>query len=132
MKTSYFIIIFIVGIALVFSYLLNFTISDDHLELEIESLKKDNINVIKFYDTFETISIVPHHYDNYDATTGEGEGGKWRIGFDSQHDGQIHLLEVYYFAWMPFGITYKCFDSDEKILKIYTDNQVSKNIKIDC
>ena len=98
------------------------------IETEVLSLKQDNKIVSKFYNTFENISIVPIHFDFYDADTGESYGGKWRIGLDSQHSGQIHRLDVYYFAWEPLDIIYKCYDSVTNVTKIYSDDKILDNI----
>lgn len=112
-------------------YLSNNTNPSD-IESEITSLRTENKEVIMFYDTFDNVSIVPNHFNFYNATTGEDYGGKWRIGLDSQHSGQIHRLDVYYFAWEPFGITYKCFDSTTNVTKIYSDGNILDNMKYYC
>lgn len=133
MKFYVFIIIFfVVGSSIVYSLTNYAHPNDNNLDLEILSLKSENDIVSKFYNTFELISVSPNHYDYYDSDTGEYYGGKWRIAFDSQHDGQIHLLQVFYFAWQPFDITYICFDSMTNMTKIYSNDKVLKNIKYDC
>ena len=133
MKFYVFIIIFfVVGSGIVY-FLSNYAHpSDDNLDLEILSLKSENDMVSKFYNTFGAVSVVPIHYDRYDEDTGKSTGGKWRIAFDSQHDGQIHLLQIFYFAWQPFDITYICFDSMINMTKIYSENDILRNMKYDC
>lgn len=133
MKFYVFIIIFfVVGSGIVYSLTNYAHPNDNNLDLEISSLKSENDIVSKFYNTFDPISVLPIHYDHYDSDTGGSSGGKWRIAFDSQHDGQIHLLQVFYFAWQPFDITYICFDSMTNMTKIYSHDKVLKNIKYDC
>ena len=133
MKFYVFIIIFfVVGSGIIYSLTNYAHPNENNLDFEISSLKSENDIVSKFYNTFDLISVFPIHYDYYDSDTGESYGGKWRISFDSQHDGQIHLLQVFYFAWQPFDITYTCFDSMTNMTKIYSDDKVLKNIKYDC
>jgi len=112
-------------------YLSNYAHPSD-IESEITSLRTENKEVKKFYDTFENVSIVPNHFDFYNANTNEGYGGKWRIGLDSQHSGQIHRLDVYYFAWEPFDIIYKCYDSATNVTKLYSDDEILDNMKYHC
>ena len=126
------IIFFVVGGSIVYSLSNYAHPSDDDLDLEILSLKSENDLVSKFYDTFDTVSVVPIHYDRYDKDTGKSTGGKWRIAFDSQHAGQIHQLQIFYFAWEPFGATYLCFDSLTNMTKIYSDSNIVSNMKYDC
>lgn len=67
-----------------------------------------------------------------DEKTGQRSEDKFRIIFEKRYDVEIHILEVYYFAWTPFGMTYKCWDSQSEKVFIYSDAQILENIRKDC
>ena len=117
-------IFFVVGSILVFS-LSNYTkpFYDDPNN-HIQELKKIP-EVKKFYDTHKNISVDTREYQLL-TKTGEREQNKFRIEFYSKSNNESHLLQVYYFAWMPFPITYKCVNVDENIIELYTNNIVNE------
>lgn len=118
-------ILFVVGSILTFS-LSNYTkpFSDDPNN-HIQELKKIP-EVNKFYNTHENITVYTKEYEIIDEKTGEREPNKFRKEFYSKNNDETHLLQVYYFAWMPLPITYKCINVNENIIESYTNNIVNE------
>lgn len=118
-------IFFVIGSILTYS-LSNYTkpFYDDPNN-HIQELKKIP-EVNKFFNVHENISVYTKEYEIIDKKTGEREENKFRIEFYSKSNNESHLLQVYYFAWMPFPITYRCVNVDENIVELYSNNIVNE------
>lgn len=126
------IILSIITALSIILYLTNFThpLEEQYMD-EISKLKNSSPELIKFYEIFDDISPVPYNH-NEDLNSKKNSNDRFRIAFDAQHDGQIHYLGFFYFAWNQLGMTYQCYDSTGNFTKIYFDDQILKNISYDC
>lgn len=127
----YIILFFIIGSTTAY-YLTNYTHpTEKEFKPEVMRLIDTSPEVIKFYQTFDKVSPIPYNY-NKGLVHVNNTTDKFRIAFDAQHDGQIHYLGLFYFAWNQLGVTYQCYDHIQNYTRIYSDRDVLENMRYDC